>query len=62
VAKRDMTGRITETPREATQAENSKDSFFVLVVSLVALAIIGVGLFWYFGIFPIAHQASVSPT
>lgn len=62
MAKRDMTGRVTETPREATQAENSKNSFYVLAVSLVALAIIGVGLFWYFGIFPFAHTASIPPT
>jgi hypothetical protein len=34
LAKRDMTGGITETPREATQAENSKDSFVALAVSM----------------------------
>lgn len=55
MATKDAHGQVTETPREATQAENSKDSFVVLTVSLVVLAIIGVGLFWYFGIVPATH-------
>jgi hypothetical protein len=52
MSTKDASGQVTETPREATQSENSKDSFVVLTVTLVALAIIGVGLFWYFGIVP----------
>jgi hypothetical protein len=51
----------TETAREARGAENSKDSFTVLTVSL-ALAVIAAGvLFWYFGIFPF-HHAPIATT
>lgn len=52
MSTKDASGQITETPREATQAENSKDSFVVLTVSLVVLTIVGIGFIWYFGIFP----------
>jgi hypothetical protein len=52
----DANGQVTETPREATQAENSKNSFVVLTVSLVSAAIVGVALFWYFGILPGTHS------
>lgn len=45
-------GRKTETPREATQSENSPDTFIILTVSLVALFIIGLGIFYYFGLLP----------
>ena len=55
MATKDRDGQITETPGEATQAENSKNSFVVLIVSMVAIVIIGVGLFWYLDVFPIAH-------
>jgi hypothetical protein len=41
MADKDSDGRVVETPREATQAENSPDTFFILIVSLVALVIIG---------------------
>ena len=50
----------TETAGEATGAENSKDSFTVLTVSLV-LAVIAAGvLFWYFGIFPFHHAPTAT--
>jgi hypothetical protein len=55
MAKRDRTGRTIETPREATQAENSKGSLAVLAISLILAFIVGVGLFWYFGIWPFQH-------
>jgi hypothetical protein len=61
MSTKDASGQITETPREATQSENSKDSFVVLTVSLVALVIIGVGFFWYFGILTGTHVPSVQP-
>lgn len=44
-------GKIVETGREATSAENSPNTFFVLTASLIALAVIAVLLFWYFGVF-----------
>jgi hypothetical protein len=50
----------TESAGEATGAENSKDSFTVLLVSLV-LAVIAAGvLFWYFGIFPFHHAPTAT--
>lgn len=50
----------SETPQEATQAENSKDSFNVLIFSLLLAAVAGAGLFWYFGVFPFSpHQQQV---
>ena len=52
MAHKNARGEEVETPREATQAENSPNTFIILMVSLVALAVIAVGLFWYFGIFP----------
>jgi hypothetical protein len=51
-------GKKVETPREATQAENSPDTFIILTVSLVALFIIGLGIFYYFGLLP----GSMPPT
>jgi flagellar basal body-associated protein FliL len=51
----------TETAREATSAENSKDSFKVLIVSMVLAIVAAVILFWYFGIFPF-HHAPTAPT
>ncbi len=53
-------GRITETPREATGAENSKDSFNVLKVSLILAVIAGAALFLYFGIFPFHHAPTAT--
>lgn len=45
-------GKKEETPREATQAENSPDTFVMLVTSLVILAVIAAALLWYFGFLP----------
>ena len=44
--------RVVETIEEATQAERSPDTFYILIISLVALAIVGGFLLWYFGVFP----------
>lgn len=44
-------GVIVETEREATQAEKSPNTFVILVLSLAALAVAAVVLFWYFGVF-----------
>ena len=52
MATRDPDGKVTETPREATQAENSKNSFNVLRVSMILALIAAVVLFWYFGVIP----------
>ena len=50
----------TESAREATGAENSKNSLNVLSISLV-LAVIAAGvLFWYFGIFPFQHAPTAT--
>jgi hypothetical protein len=46
-----VNGTIVETDREATQAEKSPNTFFVLAVSLSALAVVAALLFWYFGVF-----------
>jgi hypothetical protein len=51
MSERNSSGQITETPLEATQAENSKDSFYVLKASLVLAILAGICLFWYFGVF-----------
>jgi hypothetical protein len=51
----------TETAQQARGAENSKDSFGVLTVSMVLAVIAGLVLFWYFGIFPF-HHGPTSPT
>jgi hypothetical protein len=52
----DANGQVTETPREATQADNSKNSFVVLMVPLASAAIVGAALFWYFGMLPGTHS------
>lgn len=57
MATRDRDGQITETAREATQAENSKDSYYVLKVSLALSVIAAAVLFWYFGVFDGADQS-----
>ena len=44
-------GIIIETDREATQAEKSPNTFFILAISLAALAVAALLLFWYFGVF-----------
>lgn len=50
MATRGKDGQITETDGEATQAERSPDTFYILVASLLALVAIGVGLLWYYGV------------
>jgi hypothetical protein len=52
MAARDPDGPLIETPGEATQAENSKNSFYVLKVSMLLALIAGIALFWYFGVIP----------
>ncbi len=47
--RKPINDQIIETPEEATQAENSPDTLVILIVSLVALLVIGAGLLWYFG-------------
>lgn len=60
--KRDKDSGVVETPREATHAENSKNSFGVLAVSMAAAVIAGVVLLWYFGALPGMEQtATVQP-
>lgn len=44
--------KAAEMPREATQADNSKNSFNVLWVSMILAVIAAVGLYWYFGVIP----------
>lgn len=48
---RNVQGKKTETPRESTQAENSPDTFIILVVSLGVLVAAGIAILWYFGVF-----------
>jgi len=50
----------TETAREATGAENSKDSFNILKVSMALAILAGIGLAIYFGIFSPHHAATSS--
>jgi hypothetical protein len=52
MAQRNWKGQTTETPGEATQSENSKNSFRVLTFSLIAAVILGFVLLWYFGALP----------
>ena len=52
MADKETNGRVVETIEEATQAERSPDTFYILIISLVALAIVGGFLLWYFGVFP----------
>ena len=49
---RNVQGKTTETPRESTQAENSPNTFIILIVSLTVLVAIGVAVLWYIGVFP----------
>jgi len=51
MATKKSDGSVEETPQEATQSENSPDTFVILLISLAALAVISFGLFWYFGVF-----------
>jgi hypothetical protein len=52
VATKGKDRKITESREEATQAENSPDTFIILVVSLGLLAAAAAALFWYFGVLP----------
>jgi hypothetical protein len=52
VADKDTNGQIVETPEQATQAERSPDTFYILVVSLIALVVIGAFLLWWYGVLP----------
>lgn len=45
-------GKKEETPREATQAENSPDTFVILVISMVVIVAIAGLTLWYFGFLP----------
>lgn len=36
---------------DAQQGEDSPNTFWILTVSLLALAVIGTALLWYFGVF-----------
>lgn len=56
MARRFWMRRSTETPRDVTQAENSKNSLGVLTISMVAAVIVGVVLLWYFGALPGMQQ------
>ncbi len=55
MSTKDANGQVTETPQEARQSENSKNSFVILTVSLVVVALIGVGFMFYFGMLPGTH-------
>ena len=50
-------GNVTERPPEATQTDNSKDSFNVLIVSMILAIFTGVALLWYFDVLPWHHRA-----
>src|SRR5438105_3662263 len=52
MADKETNGRVVETIEEATQAERSPDTFYILIISLVAMAVVGAFLLWYFGVFP----------
>jgi hypothetical protein len=52
MADKETNGRVVETIEEATQAERSPDTFYILIISLVALTVAGAFLLWYFGVFP----------
>ncbi len=41
----------SETTRDTTSSENSKNSFNVLKISMALALVAAVSLFWYFGIF-----------
>lgn len=51
MAFRDKIGRLTQTVQDARGAENSRGSYYVLLVSLGLAAAAGVALFWYFEVF-----------
>lgn len=49
---------ITETAQDARGAENSKNSFGVLTISMTLAVMAGIALFWYFSISPLEHAAA----
>ncbi len=51
MAFRDRFGRITQTVQDASGAEHSKDSYYVLIVSLGLAVVAATTLFWYFEVF-----------
>lgn len=42
---------VVKSDSKAMQAERSPNTFFILVVSLTALGVLALGIFWYFGVF-----------
>lgn len=51
MAFRDRIGRIAHRAQDATGAENSKHSYYVLMVSMGLAVAGGIALYWYFGVF-----------
>ena len=47
----DKEGHTVETVQEATQSENSVDTFVILIVSLVLIVAVGCGFAWYYSYF-----------
>lgn len=57
MAFRDRFGRVTQTAQDARGGETSKDSYYVLLVSMVMAAVVGMALFWYFDVFAGPEQS-----
>jgi hypothetical protein len=47
----DKNDRREMSVEDAQQADDSPDTFYILIISLAALTIIGAALLWYFGVF-----------
>ena len=45
----DKEGHTVETVQEATQSENSSDTFVILIISLGLMIAAGLGFAWYYG-------------
>jgi nitrate reductase NapE component len=43
---------VVTTTEKAIQAERSPDTFYVLLVSLIAVCVVGAFLLWWYGVFP----------
>ena len=54
--------QIVETPRDARGAENSKNSFKVLKVSMALAIVAGIACLFYFGVITGFEQPGVQPT
>ena len=52
MANKEKNDRVVETIEEATQAERSPDTFYIMIISLVALVMVGGSLLWYFVVLP----------